>query len=143
MYTASPPAHTAGLFPGSSHQLQSPRDDQQLGLVGGSPAGRHTLIKLPNLALGLFDSSSQGPRPPCRMQSPGPGMQVASSPCVHHSSQILACLVSPHQLGCPAAALVRVATTRLTRYLPAGMRQHRPVTSARSCLLCASGGGRG
>lgn len=62
-------------------------------LVGGSPPGRHLLIKLPKLALVLFDSSSPGSRPPCGLRALGCRSRL---PRVSISSRTL---VSPHGEG--------------------------------------------
>lgn len=107
-------------FPGSSHQCSQPGTTlQRLGSLGGSPPGRHLFIKLPKLAPVLFDSSSQGSRPPCSLR--GPGMQVASSPCVHQQP-----LPSFQRTG--RSSIVGIGSccnAKLDgRYPSAGRRQH-------------------
>lgn len=76
-------------------------------LVRGSPPGRHPFIKLPKLALGLFDSSSPGSRPPC---SPGALGCRSRLPRVPTGSQTL---VSSHGLASPASALLSCCNVKL------------------------------
>lgn len=113
-------AHTAGPFPRVQPPVQSPRDDStETWLVRGSPPGRHPFIKLPKLAPVLFDSSSQGSRPPCSLR--GPGMQVASSPCVHQQP-----LPSFQRTGrSSSVGIGSCCNAKLDeRYPSAGRRQH-------------------
>lgn len=101
-------------------------------LVRGSPPGRHPFIKLPKLALGLFDSSSPGSRPPC---SPGALGCRSRLPRVPIGSQTL---VSSHGLASPASALLSCCNVKLddARDIPLPGREARTshtVVPARAC----------